>query len=99
MTMPSNGSATLQLGVQESRTAGTGTGPEVVTWHLADPGALSGVTVSPASGTLDVVGGRSVTSLRVRTGGPGDVSVTFDLTQGGKALPDLTFDVDVAPAT
>jgi hypothetical protein len=69
-----------------------------VAWHVADPSALSGVTVSPTSGTLAVVGGRSVTSLRVRTGGPGDVPVTFDLTQGGKALPNLTFDVDVSPA-
>jgi predicted alpha-1,2-mannosidase len=98
-TITSNGSATIQLGVQESGAAGRGTGPEPVLWHVADPGALSGVTVSPTSGTIDVVGGRSVTSLRVSTGGPGDASVTFDLSQGGKALPDLTFDVDVSPAT
>jgi hypothetical protein len=65
---------------------------------VADPNALSGVTVSPASGTLNVVGGRSVTSLRLSSAGPGDVSVTFDLSQGGKALPDITFDVDVSPA-
>jgi hypothetical protein len=98
-SITSNGSATIQLGVQESGAAGRGTGPEPVLWHVADPDALSGVTVSPTSGTIDVVGGRSVTSLRVSTGGPGDASVTFDLSQGGKALPDLTFDVDVSPAT
>jgi predicted alpha-1,2-mannosidase len=96
MTITSNGSATFQLGVQESGTAGAG--PESVAWHVADPGVLSGVTVSPASGTLEVVGGRSATSLRLSSAGPGDVAVTFDLSQGGKALPDITFDVDVSPA-
>jgi hypothetical protein len=70
-----------------------------VAWHVANPAASAGVTVSPASGTLDVVNGRSVTSLRVRSGAAGDVALTFELTQGGHSLPDLTLDVDVSPST
>jgi hypothetical protein len=93
--MASDSSATVQLGVQE---AGA-TGAESVAWHIADPGALGGVTVSPASGTLNVVKGRSVTPLRVSSGVAGDVALTFDLTQGGRSLPDLTLDVDVSPTT
>jgi predicted alpha-1,2-mannosidase len=95
LTMSSDSSATVQLGVQETGTAGA----ESVAWHIADPGALSGVTVSPASGTLNVVEGRSFTSLRVSSVGAEDVALTFDLTQGGSSLPDLTLDVDVSPRT
>lgn len=95
LTMASDSSATVQLGVQESGTADA----ESVAWHITDPGASSGVTVSPASGTFDVVKGRTVTPLRVSSGAAGDVALTFDLTQGGRSLPDLTLDVDVSPST
>jgi len=95
VTMASDSSTTVQLGVQESGASGSGS----VAWHIADHGASAGVTVSPASGTLDVVNGRSVTSLRVSSGVAGDVALTFELTQGGRSLPDLTLDVDVSPTT
>jgi predicted alpha-1,2-mannosidase len=84
------GSALLQLGVQEtSRSAGP-KGVELVSWRAA-PSA--GITVSPTSGTLSVVDGRSMTPLRVTSTRPGTSTVTFALTQEGAPLPGLTVDV------
>jgi len=95
LDIPANGSATTELGVQEA----TGPGGPVhpVSWRVVPSPGVEGVTVSPASGTIDVVDGRSATPLRVTAGSPGTFAVTIDLTQGGRPLPRLTFDVDVAP--
>ena len=95
LTVPANGSATIGLGVQEA--AGPGGPDHRVSWHVVPPTGVEGVTVSPTSGVLDVVHGRSATPLRVTAGSPGTFAVTIDLTQGGHSLPRLTFDVDVAP--
>ena len=83
MTMASDSSTSLQLGVQEAGAADAGS----VAWHVADPGASLGVTVSPASGTFMVTGGRADVSVTVTSGAAADVGVTFDLTEGGKAAP------------
>jgi predicted alpha-1,2-mannosidase len=92
VTMASDSSASLELGVQEAGAADAGP----VAWHVADPGASSGVTVSPASGTFTVTGGRADVPVTVTSGAAADVGVTFDLTEGGRPLPDLTLDVDVS---
>jgi hypothetical protein len=34
--------------------------------------------------------------VTVTSGAAADVGVTFDLTEGGRPLPDLTLDVDVS---
>jgi hypothetical protein len=94
LDVPANGSATTELGVQEATGPGGPTHP--VSWRVVPSPGVVGVTVSPASGTLDVVDGRSATPLRVTAGSPGTYPVTIDLTQGGHPLPRLTFDVDVA---
>jgi hypothetical protein len=52
--------------------------------------------VSPASGTFTVTGGRADVPVTVTSGAAADVGVTFDLTEGGRPLPDLTLDVDVS---
>jgi hypothetical protein len=95
LDLPANGSATTQLAVQEA----TGPGGPVhpVSWRVVPSPGVEGVTVSPASGILDVADGRSTTPLRVTAGSPGTFAVTIDLTQGGRPLPSLTFDVDVGP--
>jgi predicted alpha-1,2-mannosidase len=92
LTMASDSSVSVQLGVQEAGAADAGS----VAWHVADTGALSSVTVSPASGTFTVTGGRAEVSLTVTSGAAADVGITFDLTEGGRPLPDLTLDVDVS---
>jgi hypothetical protein len=43
-----------------------------------------------------VTGGRADVSVTVTSGAAADVGVTFDLTEGGRPLPDLTLDVDVS---
>jgi hypothetical protein len=63
---------------------------ESVSWR-AVPSA--GLSVSPVSGTMAVVGGRSMTPVRVTAAEPGASTVTFDLTQKGTPLPSLTLDV------
>ncbi len=89
-SVPLDGSAVLQLGVQEASPA-TGPRPgELVSWR-AVPSV--GVTVSPASGTWRVVDGRSMTPVRVASATPGRSTVTFDLVQGGTPLPSLTVDI------
>jgi hypothetical protein len=92
VTMANDSSASFQLGVQEAGAVDAGS----VAWHVADPGASSSVTVSPASGTFTVTGGRADVPLTVTSGAAGDVAVSFDLTEGGRPLPDLTLDVDVS---
>ncbi len=89
LTVPAGGSATVFLGVQEA--SGASGSPRTVTWH-AVPSA--GTTISPASGSLPVVDGRSTTPLVVTPAKAGTSTVTFDLTQGGEPLPSLTLDVD-----
>jgi hypothetical protein len=97
--MPADSSATFLLGVQEAGMGGAGSGTgRSVSWHVVSPGAAGGVTVSSDSGTLTVVEDRSTTPLSVTAGGPGVHPVTFALTQGGRALPSLTLDVDVGAA-
>jgi Glycosyl hydrolase family 92 len=95
LDLPANGTATTELDVQEA----TGPGGPVhpVSWHVVPSPGVEGVTVSPASGNLDVVSGRSATPLRVTAGSPGTFAVTIDLTQGDRPLPRLTFDVEVTP--
>jgi predicted alpha-1,2-mannosidase len=90
LNVPPGGSALLRLGVQEASPSGGSRSVELVSWR-AVPSA--GVTLSPASGTLRVVDGRSTTPLRVTSTGAGASTVTFDLTQGGTPLPGLTLDV------
>jgi hypothetical protein len=91
LALSGGGSATFLLGVQEENSGGAS-----VSWHVVNPGATGGVTVSPDSGTFTVVDGRSTASLGVTAVGPGVHPITFALTQGGRSLPSLTLDVDVA---
>jgi predicted alpha-1,2-mannosidase len=93
LDVPAGGTATVLLGVQEAAAAGSPGSVRTVAWHVVPRGA-TGVTVTPDSGTLTVVGGRSTTPLGVTSTGPGPASVTIDLTQGGDALPNVTLDVD-----
>ena len=89
VSVPTHGSTTFELGVQER----TGSGSvQTVGWHVA---SSSGVTVSPASGTLRVSDGRSTTPLQVTAGSPGTTALTFDLAEGSTPLPNLTLEVDV----
>ncbi len=96
ITVPANGVATFELGVQEEEGAGSSGSVRMVAWHVVPSAGDAGVTVSPTSGTLRVVDGRSTTPLRVTSGSPGSSSVTIDLNQGGDALPSLTLDVDAS---
>jgi predicted alpha-1,2-mannosidase len=96
VTLGADGTATVLLGVQEAGTPRTAASVSTVTWHVVLP-TTAGVTVSPDSGALSVVGGRSTTPVHVTSTGPGGSSVTFDLAQGGVPLPSLTLDVDAAP--
>ena len=90
----SGGTTTVRLGVQEvTGGAVAGTHPTVA-WHVVSPVGDAGVAVSPSSGTLTVVGRRSTVPLQVSASGPGNAAVTIDLDQGGRRLPDITFDVD-----
>jgi predicted alpha-1,2-mannosidase len=96
LTMPADGTASFGLGVQEE--GGAGAGAKIV-WHVAGSGSAAGsggVTVSPDSGSFSALKGRSSTPVGVTSQGAGDFSITFALTQGGVALPDLTLDIDVA---
>ncbi len=95
LDVATDGSATTQLVVQEA--SGSGGTVHPVSWRVVPSPGVDGVTVAPASGVLDVVDGRSATPLRVTAGSPGTFAVTIDLTQNGRPLPKLTFDVDVAP--
>jgi predicted alpha-1,2-mannosidase len=94
LTMPAGSSSAFLLGVQEEG----GVAAEV-SWHVLNPRATTGVTVSSDSGTFKVVDGRSTTPLRVTATGPGVHPITFALTQGSRSLPSLTLDVDVAATT
>jgi predicted alpha-1,2-mannosidase len=89
LTVATGGSATFLLGVQEA-SGGSGS-PRTVMWH-AVPSA--GTTISPASGSLRVVDGRSTAPLVVTSASPGTSTVTFDLAQRGEPLPSLTLDVN-----
>jgi hypothetical protein len=60
-------------------------------WHVV-PSPNS--TVSPTSGTLRVVDGRSTTPVVVAAANPGTSAVTIDLALGGEPLPSLTLDID-----
>ncbi len=90
LRVAAGGSATLRLGVQEASASEGSRSVALVAWH-AVPSA--GVTVSPASGTLRVVGGRSTTPVRLSSTGAGGSTVVFDLAQGGTPLPGLTLEV------
>jgi predicted alpha-1,2-mannosidase len=89
LTVATGGSATFLLGVQEA--SGRSGPPHTVMWHVV-PSA--GTTVSPTSGALRVVDGRSTTPLVVAAANPGTSAVTIDLAQGSEPLPSLTLDVD-----
>jgi predicted alpha-1,2-mannosidase len=90
LSVPLHGSATFNLGVQEASRSEGSMAVESVSWR-AVPSA--GLSVSPVSGTMAVVGGRSMTPVRVTAAEPGASTVTFDLTQKGTPLPSLTLDV------
>jgi putative alpha-1,2-mannosidase len=92
LTMPAHSSATFQLGARETSVTKS---PETVSWQLASQPGSSGVTVSSTSGTMNVTGLDAETTLQVTSQGPGDFPITFDLSQGGVSLPDLTLDVAV----
>ena len=97
-TMASDSSTSFQFGVQDAGAADAGS----VAWHVADPGPSSGVTVSPASGTFMVTGGRAdVSRWRWTPGRPGTSpsSSSRPSTEGGTPLPDLTLDVDVCDSS
>jgi hypothetical protein len=89
LTVTPGGSTTVLLGVQEA--SGRSGPPRTVTWHVV-PSA--GTTISPTSGTLRVVDGRSTTPLVVGETNPGTSAVAIDLDQGSEPLPSLTLDVD-----
>lgn len=95
LTVPANGVATFRLGVQEEEGTGSSGSVRTVAWHVVPSAGAAGVTVSPSSGTLRVVDGRSTTPLRVTAASPGISSVTIDLNQGGDPIPSLALDVDV----
>lgn len=94
VTVPANGVATVQLGVQEGEGAASHGSVRTVAWHVVPSSGATGVRVSPTSGTLRVVDGRSTTPLQVTSGSPGTWPVTIDLNQGSDPLPSLTLDVD-----
>jgi predicted alpha-1,2-mannosidase len=96
LTVPADGSTTFQLGVQEGSGSPGSEKVQMVAWHEVPVAGLEGVTVSPASGTLKVINGRSTTPLRLTAGSPGTFALTIDLTQAGQPLPSLTLDVDVS---
>jgi predicted alpha-1,2-mannosidase len=99
LDLAADSSTTFQLGVQEEEVSGTTEPAHTVTWHVAPSAAdtaVIGVKVSPTSGSIDVVHGRSTVPLHVTSGSPGTFPLTIDLSQGGKSLPSLTLDVDVA---
>jgi len=93
LTMTVNSPIAFQLGVQEESQIGPA---QAVTWHLVTAPGTTGVTVSSDSGTLNVTSGRAVTSLDITAQRAGDFALTFDLSQAGTPLPDLTLDVDVS---
>jgi len=95
VTVPTGGSATVALGVQEVDGAGGSAAAATVDWRAVGSGGAD-VGVSPTSGTLRVTGGRSTTPLEVTVTGPGTGTVTFALSQGGRRLPDLTLDVEAS---
>ncbi len=90
LSVPLHGSATFHLGVQEASRSEGSISVESVSWRAV---ASTGLTVSPPSGTMAVVGGRSTVPVRVTAAEPGASTVTFDLTQGSTPLPSLTLDV------
>jgi predicted alpha-1,2-mannosidase len=97
VTVPAGGATTMQLGVQEGAGPGSSGSVATVAWHVVPSAGAAGVTISPSSGTLRVVDGRSTTPIRVTSGSSGISSVTIDLNQGGDPLPSVTLDVDALP--
>ena len=91
LTVPADNSASFELGVQEEARSRE---VRAVKWRVVP----HGISVSPAQGTVAVVGDRSTTALRVRSGRPGNYGVTIKLSQGGQPLPSLVLDVDVKHA-
>jgi len=96
VTVPAGGAATVQLGVQEGAGTGSPGSVRTVAWHVVPSAETAGATISPSSGTLRVVGGRSTTPIRVTAGSPGISSVTIDMNQGGDPLPSVTLDIDAS---
>jgi predicted alpha-1,2-mannosidase len=98
LTMPANSTASFQLGVQEASEHG---GAQTVSWRMIGPVPAvapgTGVTVSAESGTMSVSGHRGATTMQMTSHGSGSFSVTFELTQGSRLLPNVTLDVNVAP--
>ncbi len=88
--VPPGGSSLLELGAQEASTSGGSRSVDLVSWRAVPS---TGVTVSPDSGTLKVVDGRSMTPIRVSSASSGPSTISFDLTQGVTSLPSLTVDV------
>ncbi len=95
LALPANGSATFQLGVQEEGGAASSGSVQAVAWHVAPSTTAAGVTLTPDSGTLRVVDGRSTTPILVASGSAGRSSIMIDLDQEGHPLPNLTLEVDV----
>jgi hypothetical protein len=94
--LPADSSATVGLGVQEEGGDGPKEATHTATWHVVPSPGVLGVRVSPASGSISVVHGRTTTPLRVTSGSPGTFTVTIDVSQGGRSLPSLVLDVEVS---
>jgi predicted alpha-1,2-mannosidase len=94
--LPADSSATVGLGVQEEGGDGPKEATHTATWRVIPSPGVLGVRVSPASGSIIVVHGRTTTPLRVTSGSPGTFTVTIDVSQGGRSLPSLVLDVEVS---
>jgi hypothetical protein len=65
--------------------------------HLVVEPGTAGVVASSNSGTISVTGRSGRTTLQITSEGPGEFPVTFDVSQGGVPLPNVTLDVQVDP--